>query len=152
VPLHPTRLAGATTKEREGEDMTGRRVRILMAKFGEGHEAALMRLSGAFSEAGFEVIYTESEDPRAIVNAALQESVDHIGITTLPGATPDQFRDLLERLRENGAHSIGVTAGGYFDEAAVDELKKLGVAEFFPKGTTYEELIDWARRNIRPVD
>ncbi|SMC16777.1 methylmalonyl-CoA mutase, C-terminal domain [Desulfacinum hydrothermale DSM 13146] len=132
--------------------MSERKVRILMAKFGEGHQEALMRLAGAFSEAGFEVIYTESEDPRAIVNAALQESVDHIGVTTLPGASVEDFRTLFALLKENGAHSVAVTAGGYFDEAAVDQLKQLGLVTFFPKGTTYEELIDWARRNIRRAD
>jgi len=132
--------------------MGQRKVRILMAKFGQGYEAALMRLAAAFSEAGFEVIYTESEDPKAIVNAALQESVDHIGITTLPKARLDQFEAVMELLKAHDAQNIGVTAGGFFDDALIPELKKLGVAEFFPKGTTHEQLIQWARQNIHPIE
>ncbi|MEJ5347342.1 MAG: cobalamin-dependent protein [Desulfosoma sp.] len=132
--------------------MGQRKVRILMAKFGRGYEEALMRLAAAFSEAGFEVIYTESEDPQAIVNAALQESVDHIGITTLPGARLEQFSSVLEQLKAHGVHNIGVTAGGFFDDALVPELKNLGVAEFFPKGTTHQQLIEWARSHIRPIE
>ncbi len=132
--------------------MGNRKVRILMAKFGEGYETALMRLASAFSEAGFEVIYTESEDPQAIVNSAIQESVDHIGITTLPGAAVEQFAQVFDLLKRQKAENIGVTAGGFFDEDRIPEIQKLGVIRFFPKGTTHEELIQWARTHIRPID
>ncbi|ROQ90685.1 cobalamin B12-binding domain-containing protein [Desulfosoma caldarium] len=132
--------------------MGQRMVRILMAKFGRGYEAALMRLAAAFSEAGFEVIYTESEDPKAIVNAAIQEAVDHIGITTLPEARLEQFASVLELLKAHDAQDIGVTAGGFLDEALVPELKKMGVVEFFPKGTSHQELIQWARNHIHPIE
>lgn len=132
--------------------MGQRKVRILMAKFGQGYEAALMRLAAAFSEAGFEVIYTESENPEAIVNAAVQESVDHIGITTLPEARLEQFAAVMELLKAHDAQNIGVTAGGFFEEALVPELKKMGLVEFFSKGTTHEQLIQWAQQHISPVE
>lgn len=132
--------------------MSERRVRILMAKMGEGYESAVMKLARAFSEAGFEVIYTELQDPAAIVASAIQESVDHIGITTLPGADIHVFEAIFRRLQDEGIGQIGVTAGGFLEDEDIPRLKALGVAEFFPKGTTYEELIDWASKHIQPIE
>jgi methylmalonyl-CoA mutase, C-terminal domain len=132
--------------------MSERRVRILMAKFGEGFESAVMRLARAFSEAGFEVIYTELQDPAAIVASAIQESVDHIGITTLPGADINDFQSIFRLLDQEEVSNIRITAGGFLEENDVPRLKELGVVEFFPKGTTYEELIEWASTHIKPVD
>lgn len=132
--------------------MVDRRVRILMVKFGDGYEAAMMKLARAFSEAGFEVIYTELQDPRAIVNSAIQESVDHIGVTTLPGADIRSFSTLMELLREEGSGHVLITAGGFLDEESIPKIKAMGVVEFFPKGTTYEELIDWAASNIKVTE
>lgn len=132
--------------------MSERKVRILMAKFGEGYETAVMRLAKAFSEAGFEVIYTDLQNPEAIVASAIQESVDHIGITTLPGARIDQFKRVFEQLEKEGASQIRVTAGGFLPDEEIERLKKAGVVEFFPKGTTYTELIEWAQKNIKPIE
>ncbi len=132
--------------------MVDRRVRILMVKFGDGYQTAMMKLARAFSEAGFEVIYTELQDPQAIVNSAIQESVDHIGVTTLPGAEVQSFATLLELLKKEGAAHIRITAGGFLADESIPELKAIGVVEFFPKGTTYEELIEWALNNIRPTE
>jgi methylmalonyl-CoA mutase C-terminal domain/subunit len=132
--------------------MGERKVRILMGKFGDGFEAAVMKLAKAFSEAGFEVIYTDLQNPQAIVASAIQESVDHIGITTLPGVRIDQFERVFQLLAKEGASQVGVTAGGFMSEDDVIRVKALGVREFFPKGTTYEELIQWAKQNIRPIE
>ncbi|MDY6909654.1 MAG: cobalamin-dependent protein [Thermodesulfobacteriota bacterium] len=132
--------------------MAERKVRILMGRFGHGYEAALMRLASAFSEAGFEVIYTESEDPEAIVSAAIQESVDHIGITTLPEARLEHFEEMFRLLRREGMEQITVTAGGFLEEDDIPRLKAMGVVEFFPKGTTHKELIQWAKEHIRPIE
>lgn len=132
--------------------MSDRRVRILMAKFGEGYETAIMRLAKAFSEAGFEVIYTDLQNPEAIVASAIQESVDHIGITTLPGARADQFARVFQRLDQEGASHIRVTAGGFLPDDDIEMIREAGVTEFFPKGTTYAELIDWATKNIKATE
>ncbi len=70
------------------------RVRILMAKLGEGHEVAMKTLAEAFWNAGYEVIYTNIQKPEAIVASAIQESVDHIGITLLPGAKIEDLAEL----------------------------------------------------------
>ena len=132
--------------------MGERKVRILMGKFGEGYETAVMKLAKAFSEAGFEVIYTDLQNPEAIVASAIQESVDHIGITTLPGASVDQFKKVFEQLAKEGATQVRVTAGGILPEEDIALVKQAGVVEFFPKGTTYAELIDWAKENIKPTE
>ena len=129
--------------------MTQRKIRILMAKLGNGFETAMMKLASAFSEAGFEVIYTDLQEPEAIVSAALQESVDHIGITTLPGADIEKFSRIFELLKKENVPDIKVTAGGFLDERDIPRIKEMGVVEFFPKGTTYAELIQWAKENIR---
>ncbi len=132
--------------------MEKRKVRILMAKCGEGYETAVMNLSRAFSEAGFEVIYTELQEPRAIVASAIQESVDHIGVTTLPQADLSFFAKIFELLAKEDAQQIKITAGGFLPAEDIAKIKAMGVVEFFPKGTTYQELIDWARKNIEPID
>jgi methylmalonyl-CoA mutase C-terminal domain/subunit len=132
--------------------MVDRRVRILIAKFGEGYQMAIMKLARAFSEAGFEVIYTELQDPQAIVNSAIQESVDHIGVTTLPGTDAQPFEALIKLLKKEGASHIRITAGGFLTDESISRIKEMGVVEFFPKGTSYDELIEWAINNIRPVE
>jgi methylmalonyl-CoA mutase C-terminal domain/subunit len=128
--------------------MGSRKVRILLAKLGEGHKEALLNLAKAFSEAGFEVIYTELREPGAIVKSAIQESVDHIGITTLPGADDRDFAVIFEMLAKENAGHITVSAGGYLEEARVPGLLKLGVMAFFPLGTTFDDLIAWGRRHV----
>ena len=132
--------------------MSERRVRILMAKLGEGFQTAIMRLARAFSEAGYEVIYTELQDPAAIVASAIQESVDHIGITTLPGANLESFATIVRLLAEQDASHIRITAGGFLSEDEIPQVKAMGVAEFFPKGTSYADLIEWSKEHIKPSE
>ena len=132
--------------------MSERKVRILMAKLGEGYESSIMKLARAFSEAGYEVIYTELQDPRAIVASAIQESVDHIGVTTLPGAQLESFAAISQLLGEQDASHISITAGGFISEEDVPRVKAMGVAEFFPKGTSYVELIEWSKEHIKPSE
>jgi methylmalonyl-CoA mutase C-terminal domain/subunit len=109
----------------------------------------VVKLALAFREAGFEIIYTETQTPEAIVTSAIQEDVDHIGITTLPGANIDDIRRLMELLDRAGARDIGVTAGGFLSYEDIPRLKEGGIVQFFPMGTTIQELIDWARANIK---
>jgi len=129
--------------------MNERKIRILLGKLGEGHEEAQLSLARSFSEAGFEVIYTELQEPEAILRAALQESVDHIGITLLPGADIKVFAQIQRLLEESGA-SITLTAGGILDEPEIASLTGMGVMKFFPKGTSFGELIEWSKKNITP--
>ena len=128
-----------------------RRARILMTTFGKASEPAMKRLSLAFVQAGFEVIFTRSQRPEQIVVSAIQESVDHIGITTMPGADIENLARVVELLKKEGASHIKVTAGGHLDEDDLSKVKETGVIEFFPRGTSISELIQWAKDNIKPT-
>jgi len=129
--------------------MVERKMRILLGKLGKGHKEALLALARNFSEAGFEVIYTELREPDAIVSSAQQESVDHIGITTLPGADIQAFAEIRRLLKKANIDYVTITAGGFLDKNDIPLLKDMGVMEFFPKGTPFEALIEWSRKNIR---
>lgn len=131
--------------------MTTKRVRILMAKLGEGYEAAMTNLALAFRDAGYEVIYTDIQRPEAIVASAIQECVDHIGITTLPGAAIEDLARVVALLEKEDSSHIRVTAGGYLERDKITKVKEMGVVEFFPRGTSIPELIQWAKNNIKPT-
>jgi len=123
--------------------MTRRKLRILIAKFGDGYENAMLKLATACSEAGFEVVYTDIQDPRAIVASAVQEAIDHIGITTLPGANVENFADLFRLLAENGVSNIRVTAGGFLPEEDITRIKQMGVLDFYREGSIYKKIEKW---------
>lgn len=129
--------------------MTQRMIRILMAKLGEGGGEAILKLSKAFRDAGFEVIFTDTQKPAAIVASAIQEAVDHIGITTFPGADLSNIGRIRKQLDEEGLPEVQITAGGFIAEADMPRVRQMGVAEFFVPGTSIEELIAWARKNIK---
>jgi len=129
--------------------MSERKVRILLAKLGEGHKETSQSLAHNFSEAGFEVIYTELQQPEAIVSAAVQESVDHIGVTLLPGADIQAFVEIKRLLIKENSDHITITAGGFLDKSEIALLKDMGVMEFFPKGTPFDDLIAWSKKRIR---
>ncbi|NTV42257.1 MAG: methylmalonyl-CoA mutase [Syntrophobacteraceae bacterium] len=120
-----------------------RKLRILLAKFGDGYEGAMLKLARSCSEAGFEVIYTDVQEPEAIVAAAIQESVDHVGITTLPGATVESFRKLFELLAKEGVTDIRVTAGGIFPDEDIAKIRVMGLLDFYPRNAIYDKIAQW---------
>ena len=126
-------------------------IRILLAKLGDGYDQALLRLGKRLLDAGFEVIYTNTQEPESIVVSALQESVDHIGITLLPDADIHDLRKVIELLAHEDASDIQVTAGGFMPEKDIKAVKEMGVFEFFPKGTTFQQLVAWAKEHIIPI-
>jgi methylmalonyl-CoA mutase C-terminal domain/subunit len=130
--------------------MAERKIRVLLGKLGEGHKEASLDLAKRLGDAGFEVIYTELQEPDAIVRSALQESVYHIGITTLPGADIRVFQKITDALKEEKTDYITITAGGFLDEKDISKIEKAGVMKFFPKGTPFKELIQWSKENIKP--
>lgn len=132
--------------------MAQRKTRILLGKLGEGYRDALFGLAEAFREAGFEVVFTDLQDPEAIVRSAVQESVDHIGITILPEADIQAFSEIRGILKRERIEDITVTAGGFLDEKDVPAIKAMGVLEFFPRGTSWETLIEWSKKYIERKD
>lgn len=120
-----------------------RKLRILLAKFGDGHEQAMLKLARSCSEAGFEVIYTQVQEPEAIVASAIQESVDHIGITTLPGATLKSFQRLFDLLKKEGVTDVRVTAGGIFPDEDIEKIRAMGLLDFYPRNVIYNKIVQW---------
>ena len=129
-----------------------RPVRILVAKPGlDGHDRGAKIIARALRDAGFEVIYTGlHQTPEMIVEAALQEDVDGIGLSILSGAHLVQFPAVLDLLKERNAGDIKVFGGGIIPEDDITALAKLGVAKVFTPGATTQEIIDWVKQNIAP--
>ncbi|MGO9311413.1 MAG: cobalamin-dependent protein [Syntrophobacteraceae bacterium] len=121
-----------------------KKLRVLIAKFGEGYENAMLKLAHDCCEAGFEVIYAGLSDPEAIAVCALQESVDHIGITTLPGATVEDFARLFDTMKRKEIHNVRVTAGGIFPEDDVEKIKRMGVIDFYAGSSIYDRMEKWS--------
>jgi len=128
----------------------GRRVRILTAKVGlDGHDRGIKVISRALRDAGVEVIYTGlHQTPGMVVDAAIQEDVDGIGISLLSGAHMTLFPEVLRRLRERGAEEIVVFGGGIVPESDGAELERLGVARVFTPGTSLDEVVGWVRQRF----
>jgi len=130
-----------------------RKVRILMAKPGlDGHDRGVKIVSRALRDAGFEVIYTGlHQTPEDVVNIALQEDVDAIGMSVLSGAHNYLFSRVLELLKEKNAQEIVVFGGGIIPEDDIKYLKSIGVSELFLPGTPLETIINWAKEKIKPL-
>ncbi len=129
-----------------------RKVKILIAKPGlDGHDRGAKVVARALRDAGFEVIYTglhQSIDQ--IVQAALEEDVDAIGISILSGAHMYVFPTLMKKLKEAGLEDIVVFGGGIIPLDDIPKLKEVGVKEIFLPGTPLEEIIEWVRNNVKP--
>lgn len=132
--------------------MNQRRLRILVAKPGlDGHDRGAKIIARALRDAGFEVIYTGlHQTPEMIVEAAIQEDVDAIGLSILSGAHMTLFPDVLRLLAEKGVEDIPVFGGGIIPPEDIRELKALGVKEIFTPGTSVQEIVDWVKTHLRP--
>ncbi|MFP4459696.1 MAG: cobalamin B12-binding domain-containing protein [Candidatus Zixiibacteriota bacterium] len=122
--------------------MSDRIIRILVAKPGlDGHDRGAKYISRALRDAGYEVIYTGiRQTPEMIVNTALQEDVDFLGLSLLSGAHNELFPRIIELLREKGGEDIIVFGGGVIPESDIPELKKAGVQAIFTPGSPIEEI------------
>jgi methylmalonyl-CoA mutase, C-terminal domain len=129
-----------------------RKIRILVGKPGlDGHDRGARIIARAFRDAGFEVVYTGlHQTPEEIVQAALQEDVDLIGLSSLAGAHNYLFPRVLELLKEKGAEDIAVIGGGIFPDEDMAFLKQQGVRELFTPGASLEDIVGWVRENVRP--
>lgn len=129
-----------------------RPVRILVAKPGlDGHDRGAKIIARALRDAGFEVVYTGlHQTPEMIVEAALQEDVDAIGLSVLSGAHMVQFPAVIDLLRARGAGDVVVFGGGIIPDEDIAELERMGVAKVFTPGASTQEIITWVRENVRP--
>ncbi len=126
------------------------KIRVIVAKAGlDGHDRGAKVVAAALRDAGFEVIYTGlRQTPEMIVEAALQEDADCIGISIHSGAHMTIFPRLLELLRERDAEDIVVTGGGIIPAGDVRTLEGLGVGKLFGPGTPLADLAAWIRAEV----
>ena len=121
-----------------------------MSKVGlDGHDRGVKVVARALRDAGYEVIYTGlRQTPEMVVDAALQEDAQVIGLSIHSGAHMTLFPRVIEVLREKNAEDIVVFGGGIIPEDDIAELRKLGVAEIFTPGTPLQEIVEWLRRRF----
>jgi methylmalonyl-CoA mutase C-terminal domain/subunit len=119
-----------------------RPVRVLVAKVGlDGHDRGAKVIAAALRDAGMEVIYTGlRQTPEMVVNAALQEDVDAIGISILSGAHMTVFPRIMSLMKEKGMDDVLLTGGGIIPDTDMQALQQLGVGKLFPPGTHTQEI------------
>ena len=127
-----------------------RKIRVVIAKPGlDGHDRGAKIIARALRDAGMEVIYTGlHQTPEQIVETAIQEDADAVGISILSGAHMTLVPRVIDGLRENGAEEVVVVVGGTVPGDDAEELKKLGVAEVFTPGAPTSEIVDFLRGNV----
>ncbi len=125
-------------------------IRVLVAKPGlDGHDRGAKVIARALRDAGMEVVYTGiRQTPRMIVEAALEEDVDVIGLSILSGAHMDLFPQIFDGLRERGMDDVLVVAGGTLPEDDRSALEAMGVRAVFGPGTSTSQVVDFIRTAV----
>jgi methylmalonyl-CoA mutase, C-terminal domain len=128
-----------------------KKIRVLVAKPGlDGHDRGAKIVARALRDAGMEVIYSGlHQTAEMIVETAVQEDVDVIGLSLLSGAHMTLFRDVTKLLKEKGMGDVLVVGGGIIPEEDVPALKKAGIAGCFGPGTTCEEIVEFIKKNVK---
>ena len=126
------------------------RIRVVVAKPGlDGHDRGAKVVARALRDAGMEVIYTGlHQTPEQIVETAIQEDADAVGISILSGAHMTLVPRIVEGLREAGADDVLVVVGGTIPGDDADELRRLGVAEVFTPGAPTREIVDFLQARV----
>jgi methylmalonyl-CoA mutase C-terminal domain/subunit len=121
-----------------------RKVRVLIAKVGlDGHDVGARIVARALADAGMEVVYTGlRQTPEQVVNAAIQEGVDLIGISILSGSHMSMFPEIFSYIRDRQAEDIPIIAGGIIPVEDIQELKNIGVREVFLPEASLSSIID----------
>ncbi|MGW0709291.1 cobalamin B12-binding domain-containing protein [Streptomyces sp. NPDC002643] len=124
-------------------------IRVVVAKPGlDGHDRGAKVIARALRDAGMEVIYTGlHQTPEQIVDTAIQEDADAIGLSILSGAHNTLFAAVIDLLKERDAEDILVFGGGIIPEADIPALKEKGVAEIFTPGATTASIVTWVEAN-----
>jgi methylmalonyl-CoA mutase C-terminal domain/subunit len=127
-----------------------RRIRVVIAKPGlDGHDRGAKVIARALRDAGFEVIYTGlHQTPEQIVETAIQEDADAVGISILSGAHMTLVPRILELLRANGADDVLTVVGGTIPREDAAALRELGVGQVFTPGAPLSEIVDFLREGV----
>jgi methylmalonyl-CoA mutase C-terminal domain/subunit len=130
--------------------MNKSKIRILLAKPGlDGHDRGIKVIAAGLRDAGIEVIYTGlRQTPQQIVEAAIQEDVDGIGMSILSGAHMTLFPKVAELLKENDAEDILLFGGGIIPDEDIEKLKKQRVDHIFTPGATIGEIVDYIKTKL----
>ncbi|RZK49010.1 MAG: cobalamin B12-binding domain-containing protein [Pedobacter sp.] len=122
-----------------------RPIRVLVAKVGlDGHDRGAKVIATSLRDAGMEVIYTGlRQTPEMVVNAALQEDVDAIGISILSGAHMTVFPKIMNLMKEKGMEDVLLTGGGIIPDKDRETLNNMGVGELFAPGTTMSSIVEY---------
>ena len=125
-------------------------IRVVIAKPGlDGHDRGAKVVARALRDAGIEVVYTGlHQTPEQVVDAAIQEDADAIGLSILSGAHMTLFPKVVELLRERDASDIVVFGGGIIPEDDIPQLEAAGVAKVFTPGTPTYDIVDWVRSSV----
>ncbi|RZA01340.1 MAG: cobalamin B12-binding domain-containing protein [Sphingobacteriaceae bacterium] len=132
---------------------TNRPIRVLVAKVGlDGHDRGAKVIATALRDAGMEVIYTGlRQTPEMVVNAALQEDVDAIGVSILSGAHMTVFPKIIQLLKEKNMNDVLLTGGGIIPEDDIKTLNEMGAGKLFAPGTSTtdiaEYITNWVKEN-----
>lgn len=131
--------------------VTNSPIRVVVAKPGlDGHDRGAKVVARALRDGGFEVIYTGlHQTPEQIVEAAIQEDADAIGLSVLSGAHMTLFAKVIELLKERDAEEIVVFGGGIIPDGDIPELERIGVAKVFTPGAPTSEIVDWVNTELR---
>jgi methylmalonyl-CoA mutase C-terminal domain/subunit len=126
-------------------------IRVVVAKPGlDGHDRGAKVIARALRDAGMEVIYTGlHQTPEQVVDTAIQEDADAIGLSILSGAHMTLFAKVLQLLKERDAEDIKVFGGGIIPEADIAPLKELGVAAIFTPGTPTGDVVTWVNTHVQ---
>jgi methylmalonyl-CoA mutase, C-terminal domain len=131
--------------------MRPKHIRVLIAKPGlDGHDRGAKIIARALRDAGMEVIYSGlRQTPEQIVNAALQEDVDCIGLSILSGAHNVIFPRIMELLKQKRVDDVLVVAGGIIPNQDIPSLKEIGVDEIFLPGTSTETIVEYIKSHVK---
>ena len=133
--------------------MNNRPIRVLIAKVGlDGHDRGAKVIAASLKDAGMEVIYTGlRQTPEMVVNAALQEDVDAIGVSILSGAHMTVFPAIINLLKEKNLHSILLTGGGIIPEDDMAILTEMGVGRLFSPGTNTGDIASYIQEYVNTL-
>jgi methylmalonyl-CoA mutase C-terminal domain/subunit len=132
--------------------MSDRKLRILVAKPGlDGHDRGAKVVARALADAGYEVVYTGlHQTPDMIAAAAVQESVDAVGLSIMSGAHMTLFPAVIDALAARGAGDVVVFGGGIVPKDDLPRLAEIGVARIFTPGASTDEIVEWIESYLRP--
>ncbi|HEX9015509.1 MAG TPA: cobalamin B12-binding domain-containing protein [Chloroflexota bacterium] len=131
-----------------------RKIRVLVSKPGlDGHDRGAKVVARALRDAGMEVIYGGlRQTPEMIVETAIQEDVDVIGLSILSGAHMELFSDIVALAKQEGLDSVLIVAGGIIPDADVPAVKGMGIDEVFGPGASTHDIIDYIRAHVRVAE